>query len=61
MHAPARLTRIRLKRNEWRFYRLDIWPDLVDGFTLAREWGLIGSGGQPRNEIYQTYDEAQGA
>jgi predicted DNA-binding WGR domain protein len=34
----ACLTRIRPARNESRFYRLEVWPDL-----FARQWGRIGS------------------
>jgi predicted DNA-binding WGR domain protein len=61
MNSPVRLTRIRPERNEWRFYRLDIWPDLFGGFTLIREWGRIGTGGQSRHETYATYEEAESA
>jgi len=32
----AALTRIRPERNEWRFYRLAVWPDLFGRALLAR-------------------------
>ena len=34
-------------RNEWRFYRLEIWPDLF-GRALLRQWGRIGTEGRRR-------------
>ena len=39
----AALTRIRPERNEWRFYRLTVWPDLFGRAVLARQWGRIGT------------------
>jgi len=48
MNAPVYLTRIQSELNEWRFYRLDIWPDLFGGVSLVREWGRIGQDGQRR-------------
>ena len=39
----AVLTRIRPERNEWRFYRLAVWPDLFGRALLARHWGRIGT------------------
>jgi integrase/recombinase XerD len=41
----ASLTRIRAEQNEWRFYRMEIWPDLFGRALLARQWGRIGSAG----------------
>jgi predicted DNA-binding WGR domain protein len=35
-------------RNVARFYRLFIAPGLFGQWTLFREWGRIGSGGQVR-------------
>lgn len=41
-----------------RFYRLDVQPDLFGGWSLVREWGRIGRGGQVRLDPYPTADEA---
>ncbi|MDA8249383.1 WGR domain-containing protein [Acidiphilium sp.] len=42
------LVRIRPERNEWRFYRLQILPDLFGNILLARHWGRIGTQGRYR-------------
>jgi predicted DNA-binding WGR domain protein len=42
------LTRIRPEQNEWRFYRLELWPDLFGQVCLVREWGRIGRPGRLR-------------
>jgi len=42
------LTRIRPEKNEWRFYRMAVWPDLFGGVLLARQWGRIGTQGRIR-------------
>ena len=44
----ASLTRIRPEQNEWRFYRMEIWPDLFGRGPLARQWGRIGTAGRVR-------------
>ena len=44
----ATLARIRPEANEWRFYRLAIWPDLFGRALLARHWGRIGTQGRIR-------------
>ena len=44
----AALTRIRPERNEWRFYRLAVWPDLFGRALLARHWGRIATPGRIR-------------
>jgi predicted DNA-binding WGR domain protein len=61
MTAPVHLTRIRPELNEWRFYRLDIWPDLYCGFSVVREWGRIGQDGQCRHDPYPTEADAYAA
>jgi predicted DNA-binding WGR domain protein len=48
----ATLTRIRPKQNEWRYYRLEIWPDLFGRTLLARHWGRIGTQGRYRLDPY---------
>ena len=42
------LARVRPERNEWRFYRMEIWPDLFDRALLSRHWGRIGTEGRRR-------------
>ncbi len=44
----AALARIRPERNEWRYYRMEVWPDLFGRALLARHWGRIGSPGHIR-------------
>jgi predicted DNA-binding WGR domain protein len=46
----ASLIRVRPERNEWRFYRLEIWPDLFGHALLVRQWGRIGTEGRRRLE-----------
>jgi predicted DNA-binding WGR domain protein len=40
----ASLARIRPEHNEWRFYRMGVWPDAL----LLRQWGRIGTEGHRR-------------
>ena len=42
------LTRIRPDHNEWRYYRMEIWPDLFGRALLARHWGRLGTQGRIR-------------
>ena len=44
----AALIRIRPERNEWRFYRMEVWSDLFGHVLLARLWGRIGTPGRVR-------------
>jgi predicted DNA-binding WGR domain protein len=44
----ASLVRVRPERNEWRFYRLEVWPDLFGRALLVRQWGRIGTEGRRR-------------
>ena len=37
------LVRIRPALNEWRFYRMEVWPDLFGRALLVRQWGRIGT------------------
>jgi predicted DNA-binding WGR domain protein len=57
----AALTRIRPECNEWRFYHIEIWPDLFGGVLLARNWGRIGTGGQLRLDFHPDYHAALNA
>src|SRR5215471_13165493 len=44
----ASLIRVRPECNEWRFYRIEVWPDLFGGALLLRQWGRIGTEGRRR-------------
>lgn len=42
------LTRVRPEKDERRFYRLEIRPDLFGRTLLVRSWGRIGTSGRQR-------------
>jgi predicted DNA-binding WGR domain protein len=44
----ASLVRIRPALNEWRYYRMEVWPDLFGRALLMRQWGRIGTEGHRR-------------
>lgn len=44
-----------------RYYHLHLQKDLLDGWSLVREWGYQGSGGRVRNDHFPDYDSAQQA
>ena len=44
----ASLIRVRAERNEYRFYRLEVWPDLFGRALLSRQWGRLGTEGRRR-------------
>ena len=44
----ASLVRIRPALHEWRYYRMEIWPDLFGRALLVRHWGRIGTQGHRR-------------
>jgi predicted DNA-binding WGR domain protein len=44
----ASLIRVRPALNEWRYYRMEIWPDLFGRALLLRQWGRIGTQGRRR-------------
>ena len=46
--GAASLIRIRPEHNEWRFYRMEVWPDLFGHALLLRQWGRIGTEGRRR-------------
>ena len=43
--------------NVSRFYRMSVMPNLFGEWTLLREWGRIGQGGQVRMDWFS--DEGQ--
>ena len=48
----ASLSRVRPELNEWRYYRLEVWPDLFGGALLMRHWGRIGTAGRQRLDLH---------
>ena len=44
----ASLIRVRPEHNEWRYYRIEVWPDLFGHALLLRQWGRIGTEGRRR-------------
>jgi len=55
------LYRVDPHRNMFRYYCLDVQPDLFGNECLVREWGRIGHGGQIRAIPYSTITEARKA
>jgi predicted DNA-binding WGR domain protein len=55
------LYRIDAAKNMWRFYRLDIQPDLFGLWLLVKEWGRIGQAGQSHIASFPSIDDAQQA
>lgn len=47
------------RRNMYRFYRMYILPNLFGEWTLAREWGRIGTRGRSQIDWFETEKEAQ--
>jgi predicted DNA-binding WGR domain protein len=48
----ANLARVYPEESMWRFYRMEIWPDLLGGALLMRQWGRIGTEGRRRLDPY---------
>jgi predicted DNA-binding WGR domain protein len=44
----ASLCRIRPEINEWRYSRMEVWPDLFGRALLMRQWRRIGTDGRRR-------------
>jgi predicted DNA-binding WGR domain protein len=44
-----------------RYYHLHLQEDLIDGWTLVREWGYQGAGGRLMKEHFPDRDSAQEA
>ena len=55
------LTRKDAARNLYRFYRLDVQPDLFRDWCLVKECGRIGCPGKVRFTPFPTAAEAQAA
>ncbi|MET4296552.1 putative DNA-binding WGR domain protein [Bradyrhizobium sp. LB8.2] len=52
------LTRVDVRRNMARYYKLDIQPTLFGECSLVREWGRIGRAGTVRIETYSSRGQA---
>lgn len=44
-----------------RFYQLYLEPDLLEGWTLTREWGHLGSPGRVKHEHFNDFETAEKA
>lgn len=44
-----------------RFYQLVLQEDLINGWTLVREWGQQGSPGRVKKDHFPSRDDAQRA
>ncbi|HYQ72284.1 MAG TPA: WGR domain-containing protein [Gammaproteobacteria bacterium] len=44
-----------------RYYHLHLQEDLIDGWTLIREWGYQGAAGRLRKEHYPDRETAMAA
>ena len=55
------LYRIDAGKNMWRFYRLDLQPDLFGLWLLVKEWGRIGQPGRSHMKSFPTIDHARRA
>ncbi len=49
------------RKNQARFYRMAVLPNLFGEYTLERHWGRIGQGGQIRMDWYSREAEAEAA
>jgi predicted DNA-binding WGR domain protein len=54
----AELVKLSPAQRQARFYRLEIWPDLFGGFSLAREYGRIGQPGRLQLDPFPALDPA---
>ena len=44
-----------------RFYHLHLQEDLLEGWTLIREWGYQGAAGRVKKELFEEHDSAEAA
>lgn len=44
-----------------RYYQLLLLEDLIDGWTLIREWGPLGRAGRIKRDHFDSHDAAQDA
>jgi predicted DNA-binding WGR domain protein len=50
-HHYTRLQKRNPERNQYRYYVLDVQPNLFGSWSLIREWGRIGRPGQVKIEL----------
>ena len=55
------LTRVDTGKNMARFYAVSLQPTLFGEWSLVREWGRIGRGGQVKATVYPARVEAEQA
>ncbi|MDH5408460.1 MAG: WGR domain-containing protein, partial [Gammaproteobacteria bacterium] len=41
-----------------RYYQLNIQQDLIEGWTLVREWGKLGAGGRVKHDHFESLENA---
>jgi predicted DNA-binding WGR domain protein len=54
----TRLQKTDLKRNQHRYYALDVQPNLFGGWSLIREWGRVGQPGQVKIDLCDSIEQA---
>lgn len=52
---------VQLKEQQPRYYQLLLQQDLIDGWTLVREWGKQGSSGRVKRDHFPNRSEALNA
>lgn len=57
----AHLEKLDPAKNIARYYRMSVLPNLFGEWTLCREWGRIGRGGQVRMDLFRSQFEAESA
>lgn len=57
----AHLEKHDLEKNIARYYRMSVLLNLFGEWTLRREWGRIGRGGQVRMDLFRSQVEAENA
>ena len=55
------LYRIDASKRMYRYYRMDVQPDLFGQWCFTREWGRIGSSGQTRSIPFPFQPDAEAA
>jgi len=52
---------VHLKEQQPRYYQLLLQQDLIDGWTLVREWGNQGSSGRVKRDHFPSRTDALNA
>lgn len=60
-HSDTALYRVEPTQNMSRYYTLSVQPNLFGGFSLLRNWGRIGTGGQLRVDFFEDEETAVSA